>query len=198
MGIVDRLTTILVTATITSAAWIVAGSSVLDRAPKAEMATVAADPAAAPTATPDTGRLLIPVQGVTADKLSDTFTQARAGGARVHDAIDIIAPRGTPVIAAGAGTIERLFQSGDGGNTIYVRSKDRRTLHYYAHLDQYAPGLLEGDKVQRGEALGTVGSTGNANEAAPHLHFAIMQIAPEAEWYDEGAAINPYPLLTAH
>lgn len=198
MGFADRLTTILVTATVTSAAWIVAYGTVIDVAPSTQPSDVVQATAGQNRlATLDSGGLLIPVQGVSADKLSDTFTQARAGGARVHDAIDIMAPRGTPVIAAGAGTVERLFQSADGGNTIYLRSVDRRAIHYYAHLDRYAPGLRENQQMQRGEALGTVGSTGNADEAAPHLHFAIKQIAADGHWYDKGAAINPYPLLTA-
>jgi murein DD-endopeptidase MepM/ murein hydrolase activator NlpD len=201
MGFTDRITTIVVTATVTSAAWIVAGSTLIDRAPEATPATLSAQqatPGRTRLAVLDTGRLLIPVQGLTADKLEDTFAQARAGGLRVHDAIDIMAPRGTPVIAAAAGTIERVFPSNEGGKTIYLRSSDRRTIHYYAHLDQYAPGLHEGQRVVRGQALGTVGSTGNADETAPHLHFAIMQTTPQAQWYDEGAAINPYPLLTGH
>jgi murein DD-endopeptidase MepM/ murein hydrolase activator NlpD len=198
MGIAERITTVVVTATITSAAWIVAGSTMIDAAPNAQLAATTTVPAEPRLAVLDTGGLLIPVQGVGADKLSDTFTQTRAGGERVHDAIDIMAPRGTPVIAAAAGTIERLFQSNEGGNTIYVRSPDRRTIHYYAHLDQYALGLQEGQQVVRGQVLGTVGSTGNASETAPHLHFAILQTRPEAQWWDHASAINPYPLLTGH
>jgi murein DD-endopeptidase MepM/ murein hydrolase activator NlpD len=130
--------------------------------------------------------------------LVDTFTQARAGGQRVHDAIDIMAPAGAAVVAAGPGTVEKLFLSKDGGNAIYLRSPDRRTIHYYAHLQDYAAGLHEGQVVRQGEALGRVGSTGNANPAAPHLHFAIMATRPEAHWYDPSTAVNPYPLLVNH
>ncbi|HVR91721.1 MAG TPA: M23 family metallopeptidase [Novosphingobium sp.] len=145
---------------------------------------------------PDRG-LIIPVQGVRADQLTDTFTQARANGARVHDAIDIMAPLGTPVLAAAPGTVEKLFVSKAGGLTIYQRSLDRRTIYYYAHLDRYAPGLVEGQPVGRGQMIGAVGFTGNANPLAPHLHFAILQTSPQARWYQPAVVINPYPLLTA-
>ena len=139
--------------------------------------------------------LAIPVAGIRAGQLSDTYTQARAGGRRVHDAIDIMAPRGTPVIAATEGTVEKLyFSQGGGGITAYVRSPDRRFIYYYAHLDAYAPGLREGQRLARGDPIGTVGSTGNASAAGPHLHFAIHVMAQGDRWY-QGRAINPYPLL---
>lgn len=139
--------------------------------------------------------LAIPVAGMRAANLVDTFTQARAGGARVHDAIDIMAPEGTPVVAAAPGTVEKLFNSqGGGGITAYVRSPDGKWIYYYAHLQRYAPGLAEGQKVARGSPIGFVGYTGNANPAGPHLHFAIHRMAPGEAWH-EGSAINPYPLL---
>ncbi len=139
--------------------------------------------------------LAIPVAGLKATDLVDTFTQARAGGARVHDAIDIMAAEGTPVVAAAPGTVEKLFNSkGGGGITAYVRSADRQWIYYYAHLQRYAPGLREGQRVERGTPIGLVGYTGNANPAGPHLHFAIHRMAPGEPWY-EGSAINPYPLL---
>jgi len=138
--------------------------------------------------------LAIPVAGIRAAQLSDTFTQARAGG-RPHDAIDIMAARGTPVIAAAEGTVEKLFFShGGGGITAYVRSVDGRWMYYYAHLDAYAPGLHEGQRIARGAPVGTVGSTGNASPAGPHLHFAINAMAPTDRWW-QGRPINPYPLL---
>lgn len=142
--------------------------------------------------------LLIPVQGVKAAALQDTFTQSREAGARRHDAIDILAPRGTPVLAAAAGRIEKLFLSKPGGITIYQRLRDGGTLLYYAHLDAYAPGLAEGQEVRAGQTLGFVGSTGNANPAAPHLHFAVLLTAPDQPWYAPSTPINPYPLLMAH
>ena len=139
--------------------------------------------------------LAIPVAGIQADDLVDTYTQARAGGARRHDAIDIMAPHGTPVVAAAPGTVERLFFSdGGGGITVYVRSPDERWSYYYAHLERYAPGLKEGQQVERGQVLGYVGSSGNASPEGPHLHFAINRMAPGDDWHG-GEAVNPYPLL---
>jgi len=139
--------------------------------------------------------LVVPVAGVRPERLRDTYSQARAGGARVHDAIDIMAPRGTPVLTAADGVVERLFFSrGGGGISAYVRSPDRRWIYYYAHLDGYAPGISEGRRLRRGDPIGTVGSTGNANPAAPHLHFAIHLMGPADRWH-QGTPVNPYPLL---
>jgi len=143
----------------------------------------------------DIPALIIPVQGVQRRQLIDTFTQARENGARVHDAIDILAPLGTPVLSASGGTVEKLFTSAAGGLTIYLRCDDRRFVHYYAHLDHYAPGLAEGQRVAQGQEIGAVGFTGNASPTAPHLHFAIQVTSPEAKWYEPSFAINPYPLL---
>jgi len=208
LKLADRLLTIVVTATLTSAAWIVAGGTGLTGTPArvASLATrpsatpaahVAAGPVAAtPAATAETAgaALIIPVAGVKAAQLTDTFTAARASGRR-HDAIDIMAPAGTPVIAAAPGTVEKLFLSKAGGNTIYVRSPDGETIHYYAHLQSYAPGLHEGQVVHQGEAIGLVGSTGDANPAAPHLHFQVLRTSPQAKWWDSATPVNPYPLL---
>ncbi len=139
--------------------------------------------------------LAIPVAGVKPGQLVDTYTQARAGGARSHDAIDIMAATGTPVIAAAPGKVEKLFFSdGGGGITAYVRSDDGRWSYYYAHLSAYAPGLREGQRIMRGDPVGYVGATGNANPAGPHLHFAINRMNPGEKWW-QGTAINPYPLL---
>lgn len=162
-----------------------------------ERTTVAYQPIApVPVAAAPAQSMVIPVQGVKASQLTDTFTQARASGTRVHDAIDIMAPRGTPVLASSAGTVEKLFTSVAGGLTIYVRLDDRRYIHYYAHLDSYAAGLSEGQRVTQGQVIGAVGSTGNANAAAPHLHFAIQLTTEAAKWYEPSTALNPYPLLT--
>lgn len=163
---------------------------------------VPADAPSAPAAPPpplverrsDNGPLLIPVEGVPASALIDTFTQARAGGARPHDAIDIMAARGRAVLAAADGRVEKLFWSQDGGRTLYQRSADGRMIYYYAHLDGYAPGLQEGQVLRRGQRIATVGSTGNADPSAPHLHFAVNVMRPGEAWYG-GRAINPYPLL---
>lgn len=137
--------------------------------------------------------LLIPVQGVSAAQLTDTFTDARSGG-RVHDAIDIMAPAGTPVLAADNGTIVKLFDSKLGGITLYQFDEKGEVAYYYAHLQSYAPNVTENMKVKKGDVIGYVGSTGNASATAPHLHFAVMVLGPEKDWW-KGVAINPYPLL---
>jgi peptidoglycan LD-endopeptidase LytH len=138
--------------------------------------------------------LAIPVVGVKADQLTDTFDQARANGRR-HDAIDIMAAEGTPVIAAADGTVEKLFFShGGGGITVYERSPDQKWMYYYAHLSAYAPGLAEGQQVKRGQVIARVGHTGDASAAGPHLHFAINTMAPGERWW-QGTPINPYPVL---
>ncbi len=137
--------------------------------------------------------LSIPVQGTTAAQLADTFTDARDQG-RSHDAIDIMAPAGTPVLAVADGTIEKLFDSERGGLTIYQFEPTGRYTYYYAHLQRYADGLAEKQSIKRGQVIGYVGSTGNADPAAPHLHFAIFLLGPERHWW-EGTAINPYQVL---
>ncbi|HEU4696824.1 MAG TPA: M23 family metallopeptidase, partial [Sphingomicrobium sp.] len=137
--------------------------------------------------------LAIPVTGVKADQLTDTYDQARGSGRR-HDAIDIMAAEGTPVIAAADGKVEKLFNSVRGGITIYIRSPDQKWQYYYAHLQRYAPGLHEGQDVKRGQVIGLVGHTGDASAAGPHLHFAINTMGPGERWW-QGTAINPYPLL---
>ena len=143
-------------------------------------------------ATPSAG-LLLPVQGIAAHALVDTFSDARSGG-RIHDAIDIMAPEGTPVVAVADGTVEKLFDSKLGGLTLYQFNADRTLAYYYAHLQGYAPGIAERQAIRRGQVIGYVGSTGNANPDAPHLHFAVFQLGPEQRWW-EGTAVNPYPLL---
>jgi peptidoglycan LD-endopeptidase LytH len=144
-------------------------------------------------ATTASGSLLLPVQGVTREQLQDTFTDARSQG-RSHDAIDIMAPAGTPVLAVADGHVEKLFTSERGGLTIYQFEPSGRLAYYYAHLQAYADGIAQGQPVRRGQVIGYVGSTGNANPAAPHLHFAIFMLGPERNWW-QGQAINPYPVL---
>ncbi|WP_120078439.1 M23 family metallopeptidase [Aurantiacibacter odishensis] len=216
--LVEKLQVAAVTATLVSAGWIVAGAFVLDRAETAEIEReIAAKqvPTPQPSAADEndesvpredrneiskppeeeTATLMIPVINVSATDLVDTFTDERSGGTRLHEALDIPAPAGTSVRASAPGTIERLFRSDAGGNTIYVRSEDRETIYYYAHLAEYAPGLNEGQQVRRGQRLGTVGSTGNAEPDAPHLHFEVMRTTPNAEWWEPATSVNPYPLL---
>lgn len=137
--------------------------------------------------------LIIPVAGVTPDQLIDTFTASRSEG-RTHDAIDIIAPPETPVLAAADGQIQKLWQSELGGTTIYQLSADQKLILYYAHLARYADGLTEGKQVRQGEVIAYVGDTGNAGPGNYHLHFSIAAVAdPERYW--DGTNINPYPLL---
>ena len=138
-------------------------------------------------------RLLLPVQGIRVSQLTDTFTQARSGG-RVHDAIDIMSPAGTPVLAAADGTVAKLFDSKLGGTTLYEFDAGGTLAYYYAHLQAYAPGMMEGKALKQGDVIGYVGSSGNASPDAPHLHFAIFVLGPERHWW-QGTAINPYPLL---
>jgi peptidoglycan LD-endopeptidase LytH len=138
-------------------------------------------------------KLIIPVVGVKPEQLMDTFTDARSEG-RVHDAIDIPAAAGTPVVAVADGEIVKLFQSERGGTTIYQLSTDKKLVYYYAHLQRYADGLAAGKFVRQGEIIGYVGDTGNAGAGNYHLHFSIAVIAdPKRYW--EGTNINPYPLL---
>jgi murein DD-endopeptidase MepM/ murein hydrolase activator NlpD len=138
--------------------------------------------------------LAIPVAGVTAEALSDTWGDSRGDGARVHQAIDIVSAGGTPVVAAAPGRIEKLFDSKAGGITLYVRSRDRAWSYYYAHLASYAPGIREGMAVSTGTLLGFVGDTGNAGAGNTHLHFAVNHMRPGDSWWG-GEPRNPYPLL---
>lgn len=153
-----------------------------------------ADSAAPAAAISPPGDLLIPVQGKSASELTDTFTDARSQG-RSHDAIDIMAKAGTPVLAVADGYVEKLFDSQRGGLTVYQFEPTGKYAYYYAHLQRYADGLVEKQTIRRGQVIGYVGSTGNADPTAPHLHFAILLLGPERRWW-EGTAINPYPLLS--
>ena len=137
--------------------------------------------------------LLIPVKGIAPAALRDNFNDARGGGLRVHHALDIMAPRGTPVLAVEDGKVVRLHRGGAGGITVYQLDGSGRYGYYYAHLDQYADGLAEGKKVTRGDVLGFVGTTGNAPPNAPHLHFAIYEVE-DAKRPWRGRPIDPYPL----
>jgi murein DD-endopeptidase MepM/ murein hydrolase activator NlpD len=137
---------------------------------------------------------LIPVAGVRPEQLQDTFTAARAEG-RTHDAIDIPAPKDTPVLAAADGTVIKLFLSKPGGITIYQLASDNRTVYYYAHLDRYADSLEVGKVLHRGDTIAYVGDTGNAGPGNYHLHFSVS-IVSDPKRYWEGTHINPYPLLT--
>ncbi len=157
-----------------------------------------------PTQTPPQGaggdatlasmRLLLPVQGLRPEELRDTFTDSRSEG-RVHDAIDIMAPRNSPVLAAADGRVVKLFRSVKGGVTLYqLAAADEHVVLYYAHLERYADGLAEGHFARRGETIAYVGDTGNASPGNTHLHFQLYRVTdPKHFW--TGDNINPYPLL---
>jgi murein DD-endopeptidase MepM/ murein hydrolase activator NlpD len=136
--------------------------------------------------------MIIPVAGVDRSAIHDMFNDVR--GNRRHEAVDIMAPRGTPVIATDDGVVKKLFTSVPGGLTVYEFDPDERYCYYYAHLDRYADGLHEGQLLHRGEVLGYVGTTGNAAENAPHLHFAVIRLEEGKQWW-KGSYVNPYPLL---
>ena len=137
--------------------------------------------------------LVIPVDGVGADQLTRQFSDKR-GNTRAHEAIDILAPRNTPVRAVEDGTIARLFFSKAGGITIYQFDPSSNFCYYYAHLERYANGLREGDRVRQGQIIGYVGTSGNAPKATPHLHFAIFRLTDARRWW-EGTPIDPYDVL---
>lgn len=137
----------------------------------------------------------LPIADLTQVDLHDTFAEIHNGHA--HEAIDLMRPRGTPVLAAVAGAIRKMFLSKAGGNTIYEFDEAGEYCYYYAHLDRYATGLQEGMHVNRGQMIAYVGSSGNADSASPHLHFAIFELGPEKQWW-RGKAVDPYaPLLAA-
>jgi murein DD-endopeptidase MepM/ murein hydrolase activator NlpD len=136
--------------------------------------------------------MIIPVEGVDRSAIHDMFNDVR--GNRRHEAIDIMAPRGTPVIAADDGVVAKLFTSVPGGLTVYEFDPDQRYCYYYAHLDRYADGLHDGQTLYRGDVVGYVGTTGNAPKDAPHLHFALIRLDADHRWW-KGTYVNPYPLL---
>lgn len=137
--------------------------------------------------------LIIPVEGVDPSRVRDSYTAARGG--RAHNAVDIMAPKGTPVIAADGGTILRLRQNDAGGITIYQLDPEERFVYYYAHLDRYETGLVEGMTIRQGDVLGFVGTTGNAPKDTPHLHFQVMTYRGRGQYWG-GDPINPHPYLT--
>jgi murein DD-endopeptidase MepM/ murein hydrolase activator NlpD len=137
--------------------------------------------------------LTIPVAGIHADKLVRSYHEARSGG-REHEALDILAPRGTQVVAVEDGTVAKLFNSKAGGLTVYQFDPGSQYAYYYAHLDRYADGLKEGDAIHRGQVIGFVGTTGNAPKDTPHLHFAVFRLTPEKHWW-QGTPVDPYDIL---
>jgi peptidoglycan LD-endopeptidase LytH len=139
------------------------------------------------------GGLIVPVRGLAAADLSDTWGAARGEG-RQHEGIDIMAPQGAPVLAAADGEIVRFWNSERGGVTVYQADDSGQLVYYYAHLSAYADNLKEGDRVRQGDVIGYVGATGNAT--TPHLHFEIQRTSDARRWWN-GRAVNPYPYLTS-
>ena len=167
-------------------------------APRAPGAATPPSPGAATTPAPAPllakGALIVPVQGIEASALRDTYDEQRGGGSRTHEALDIPAQRGTPVLSATGGRVLKLFDSKAGGKMVYAADSSERFILMYAHLDTYAAGLAEGQPLRRGQVIGTVGTTGNAPPNVPHLHFAIARSNDVKVWW-KGAPVNPYPLL---
>jgi murein DD-endopeptidase MepM/ murein hydrolase activator NlpD len=159
-------------------------------------------PVPAPLARPAANSLPAPVPAVPSPlafplpgfehALRDNFHEKR--GVRRHNALDIMAPRGTPVLAVDDGTVAKLYRGPMAGTTVYQFDPAKARVYMYAHLDRYAPGLAPGQPVRRGQVIGFVGSTGNAPESAPHLHFAVHELRGDARWW-KGKAVNPYALL---
>jgi murein DD-endopeptidase MepM/ murein hydrolase activator NlpD len=184
----------LLLSAVAIAVWVVArpggGAAAESRAAAAEAAAIEASMASA--AELRGRRLEFPVEGIPRERLADTFDEPRTG--HVHEAADIMAPRNTPVRAVEAGTISRLLSNPSGGITIYQLDPSERFIYYYAHLERYAEGLREGLKVDRGQVIGYVGTSGNAPKGAPHLHFAIFRVVDPRQWWG-GAPVNPYLVL---
>ena len=159
----------------------------------APASSATAAPAPAPSPSPG-AKLAFPLPGYE-HALRDNFHEKR--GVRMHKALDIMAPRGTPVRAVDDGTLAKLYQGPLAGIALYQFDRDMKRVYFYAHLDRYAAGLSEGDPITRGQVIGYVGSTGNAPESAPHLHFAMHELGADKRWW-KGKALNPYELLLAN
>jgi murein DD-endopeptidase MepM/ murein hydrolase activator NlpD len=139
---------------------------------------------------------MVPVAGVTPSKITDTFNAPRDGGRRRHNALDILAPIGTPVLSADDGVVLALRSNRLGGRVIYAADPSRRFVYYYAHLSRYHPSLGPGQSLRRGEVIGYVGATGNADPRVPHLHFQVMAFPPDNRWWT-GTPIDPLPYLAS-
>lgn len=169
-----------------------------DPAPDPRELPVPANPATAGAPAADLATLLrekqlmVPVAGVSPARVPDSFTARR--GARIHSALDIMAPRGTPVLSADFGRVFKLRSNNLGGITVYALDPTERLVYYYAHLERYADGLSEGQRLQPGDVIGYVGTTGNAPPNAPHLHFQVLQYRGNGRWWD-GDPLNPHPYL---
>ncbi|HET6265544.1 MAG TPA: M23 family metallopeptidase [Usitatibacter sp.] len=179
MAVVDLFRAPLTISVVDGASVVVAG----DEPPTPTKSTPAPVPLRA---------IAFPLSGIDRNVLRDNFDDRR--GKRRHGALDIMAPRGTPVVAVDDGSVAKMYHHPLGGNTIYQMDPRQERVYYYAHLDGYAKGLREGATIKRGDVVGFVGSTGNAPERAPHLHFAIFRLGADKRWW-KGEPVNPYPLL---
>ena len=141
---------------------------------------------------PDTAAIRMPVQGIAPAGLRDSFEDRRGG--RFHHAIDIMAARGTPVVAAVGGEVAKVYVHPLGGLSVYQYDEERRFAYYYAHLGSFASGLKAGVHLAAGDPIGFVGTSGNATPGSPHLHFAVYQLGREKQWW-RGTPVNPYLLL---
>jgi murein DD-endopeptidase MepM/ murein hydrolase activator NlpD len=137
--------------------------------------------------------LLVPVFGVERHELVDSFGDPRDED-RLHEAIDIPAPRGTPVVAAAPGRVQSVFRSSRGGLSVYQIDRTETWCLYYGHLDRFADGLEAGQYLNTGDAIGTVGTSGNAPDDVPHLHFAVLTLGDTMRCSD-GRAVNPFALF---
>jgi murein DD-endopeptidase MepM/ murein hydrolase activator NlpD len=196
------MTFALAAACVAGLAWMAAGTTPNRSAPQSPPGRIALPKSVTPAPSPivltpagDAPRpLAMPVAGIDPSTIHDSFDEMRGGATRRHDALDILAPRGTNVVATDDGTVKKLFTSVAGGLTVYQYDPDERYCYYYAHLDAYAAGLHEGQILRRGDLVGYVGTTGNAPKETPHLHFAVIRLDPDKRWWT-GTPIDPYPLL---
>lgn len=168
--------------------------ALLAAAPETKAMPTDANLRTSPAAPPSGPSIALPLPNLKRGDLQNTFDDTRGGGTK-HEAIDIIAPRGTPVLAVDEGNVVKLFTSKKGGLTVYQYDDSRTYCYYYAHLDRYAEGLKEGMLLRRGDKVGYAGSTGDAQPNNPHLHFAILQLGPDKHWWEHTTAIDPYPIL---
>lgn len=198
-----KLALVLGAACVAGLAWMASGTTqnVLPIQPTRAALRTSENPRVIPATSPDLLKpgagprpLAMPVEGIDPSTMHESFDEMRGGATRRHEALDILAPRGTRVLATDAGTVKKLFTSAAGGLTVYQYDPDERYCYYYAHLDAYAPGLHEGQILGRGDLVGYVGTTGNAPKDTPHLHFSVIRLDPDRRWWT-GTPIDPYPLL---
>ena len=135
---------------------------------------------------------MVPVAGVSPAQVADTFSAPRGSG--IHGAVDILAPRGTRVLSADAGRVLRLARNRKGGLTIHATDGSERFVYYYAHLDAYQAGVGKGTRLTRGQVIGYVGTSGNADRREPHLHFEVMVRPDDGRWWG-GQPIDPRPFF---